>query len=176
MNQHTLTGTDIGTIYQTFPCGNEYQRQCSCLTHVESVRLWRDEPDIHGNVFGHSTLSTADPAGHTEDFLALGETLNRLAQFDDRAGEIKAEHCRQRLAGVSPCAGGDLGIERVYPCGVNPDQHLSLAGNGAIDLADSQRGLGGLGDSGEHEVIHGGEPLIEWTLTDCRAFIIPIRN
>ncbi|MNP05969.1 hypothetical protein D3C76_979340 [compost metagenome] len=39
MNQHTLTGTDIGTIYQTFPCGNEYQRQCSRLTHAESGRL-----------------------------------------------------------------------------------------------------------------------------------------
>jgi hypothetical protein len=66
-------------------------------------------------------LGTTYPAGHAEDFLAYGETLDRFTQFDNRTGEVKAEHCRQRLAGVSPCAGGNFGIERIDSCGVNLD-------------------------------------------------------
>ena len=156
MNQYTLTGTDIGAIDQTFPCGNEHQRQCSRLTHVEGVWFGSDEPGIHGNVLGHSTLGTTDPAGHAEDFLAYGETLDRFAQFDNRTGEVKAEYCRQGLAGVSPRAGGNFGIEWIDPRGVNPDQYLALTRDRAIDLAHSQRGLSGFGDSGEHGVLHDG--------------------
>ncbi|GLH42920.1 hypothetical protein RS3R6_53060 [Pseudomonas atacamensis] len=100
-------------------------------------------------------MGTADPAGHAEDFLARGEPVDRFAHFNDRTGEIKAEHGRQRLTGVSPCAGGNFGIERIDSSGVNPDQDLPLTGNRAVDVTDGQRGLSGLGDGGKHGMFHG---------------------
>ncbi|MNF88073.1 hypothetical protein D3C84_705580 [compost metagenome] len=156
MYQHPLAGTDVGAIHQTFPGGDEHQRQGSCLMHAECVRLCRDQPGIHGDVLGHGALGTANTTGHAENFLAWSEALDRLAQLDDGAGEIQPEYRRQRLAGMRPCAGGDLGIEGVDPRCMNPDQNLPLAGNGAGDVAHSQRGLGGLGDSGKHGLIHDG--------------------
>ncbi|MNF13458.1 hypothetical protein D3C80_2153160 [compost metagenome] len=57
---------------------------------------------------------------------------------------------------MRPCAGGDLGVERVDPCGMNPDQDLPLAGHWASNVAYGQWGLGGLGDSGKHGLIHDG--------------------
>jgi hypothetical protein len=69
-----------------------------------------DQPGIHGNVLGYGALGAADPAGHAEDFLAYGETLDRSAQFDNRTCEVQAEHCWQGLARMSPCAGSDFGV------------------------------------------------------------------
>lgn len=115
MDQHALAGTDVGAIHQAFPGGDEYQRQGGRLVHAQCVRFCRDQPGIHGDVLGHGALGAADTAGHAEDLLASGETLDRLAQLDDRAGQVQAEHRRQRLAGMRAGAGGDLGIERVDP-------------------------------------------------------------
>ena len=65
-------------------------------------------------------------------------------------------HCRQRLTGVGACADRDLGIERIDPRGVNPDQDLPFTWNRASDVADGQRDLGRFGDSGKHGLIHDG--------------------
>ncbi|MCY1558672.1 hypothetical protein D9M68_956260 [compost metagenome] len=94
MNQHALAWADIGAIHQAFPCRDKHQRQCGSLAHAECVRFGRDQPGIDSDVFGHGALGTADPAGHTEDFFARCEPFNRLSQFDDRTGQIQAEHCR----------------------------------------------------------------------------------
>ncbi|MOA63320.1 hypothetical protein D3C78_1890040 [compost metagenome] len=57
---------------------------------------------------------------------------------------------------MSPCAGGNFGIERIDSCCVNLDQYLPRTGNREIDVTDGQRGLSGLGDSGKHGMIHDG--------------------
>ncbi|MDT4869986.1 hypothetical protein FQZ97_1050440 [compost metagenome] len=94
MDQYSLAGTNIGAIHQAFPGGDEHQRQCGRLLHAKCVRLCRDQPCIHGDVLGHGALGAADTAGHAEDLLASGEAFDRLAQLDDRASEVQAEHRR----------------------------------------------------------------------------------
>jgi len=159
MNQHTLAGADIGAIHQAFPRGDECQRQCGRLAHVQCARLQREQPRVDRNVFGHGALGAANPARHPEDLVARGKVIDRFSRLDDGAGQIQTKHCGQRLTGMGGGARCDLEVERIDPCGMDFDQHLSFGRGGTGDMTQGQRCLGGFRDRGKHGVIHDVEPL-----------------
>jgi hypothetical protein len=153
LDQHGLALAHPGAIDQPFPGGDRDQRQCRGLAHREIGRLRRQQRRIDRRVFGQRALMAADAARHAIDLVARPETRDAGADRRHRAGEVDAEHRRQRVLGMGRGAGADLEVERVDAARGDPHQHLALGRHRPRQLGRAQR----LVRAVQHQSAHRGE-------------------
>jgi hypothetical protein len=91
------------TIEQQFPCGERRQRQRCRLGKIQRLRLASGDAFVN-NLLLRVAARPGDVAGVIHR-VALLEECHRIADRDDRAGGIPAEHFRLRL---------DLGFWRTH--------------------------------------------------------------
>ena len=89
---------------------------------------------------------------HSEHLVAVGERV-RAGGLDDPR-DVAAQNLGQgSLGDPAPI----LRVDRVYRCGVGPDQHLAFARLGPVHLLESKDiGIAGLVN---HDGLHGGLAL-----------------
>ena len=153
LDQHGLALPHPGAVDQPFPGGDRDQRQRRGLAHREIGRLRRQQRRVDRRVFGQRALVAADAARHAIDLVARPEAGDARPDRRDRAGEVDAEHRRQRVPGMGRGAGADLEVERVDAAGGDPHQHLALGRHRPRQLRWTQRPVRPV----QHQSAHRGE-------------------
>jgi hypothetical protein len=125
LDQHLLSGPDLRAINQTFPRGDENQRQRGGFAVAESGRLAGNQAGVDGGKFGERALHAADAAGHAEHVIADLEPADIRSGSFDGAGHVDAEDRRQRLLCMSRLAGSYLQVERIDTAGLDANQHFA---------------------------------------------------
>jgi hypothetical protein len=93
VDEHVLTGPNVGLLDEGLPGGQRDQRQRRGLNHVETLRFGSDIGLVDGEVFGESS----DPvlAGFGVDGVAGLEAMHPRAGCRHDTGHVVAEHDRK---------------------------------------------------------------------------------
>jgi hypothetical protein len=128
MDQYSLAGMYGSAIDQSFPCGDEDQRNGRGVAHGKISGFWREQIGIDSGIFRQRPLQAADTARHSKNFVAVLKGCHARTDRLDHAGKVDAENGGQWLARMSGLAGTNLDVERVDGAGFDPDQNLPRFG------------------------------------------------
>ena len=128
VHQHLVPAAQVGTVHQSFPGGDEDQRQGRCLAHGQPAWLVGQQPGIHRSVLRQAALQPADAAGKAIHRIPYLEARDALPYLRHHAREVHAQNGGPWLLGVLGSAGADLGVQRVHTAGVDADKHLTCVG------------------------------------------------
>jgi hypothetical protein len=129
VDQHLLTGLNVGLLDQRLPRGERDQWQGGGFGHVESLGLGGDVALVDGEVFGEG--ADAVLSGFGVHRVAGRESAHPRTGLNHDAGQVVAQHDR-KLVGQKrfEFSVADLQIQRVDAGGVDLHQDVVVAQGG----------------------------------------------
>lgn len=139
---------------QSFPSGDDDQRQHRRFPERKVGRLRRDEISVDGRELRQRSLYPADAANHSIDLVAFPECSHIRAELLDDSGHIESEDRRRWMPGMRGNAFLNLEVERIDAAGLDPHQDLTPGRTGSRDGRHAQRATVLLQDGCLHGLRH----------------------
>jgi hypothetical protein len=138
VDEHFLTGLQIGSLDEHLPGGQCDERHRGCLGHGEARRLDREIILVHRDALGEGAYTAI--ARPRVDLVPHGEARHGGPDAGDDTGDVVPEH-EWGLVGDKqlelPVA--DLRVKHVHAGRVDVDEHIAVADRRLGDLGGLHR-------------------------------------
>src|SRR5215510_13804322 len=124
LNQHGLTGVNLGAIHQPFPGSNDRQRKRGGLEHRKIPWFVCEQICIDCDKFRQRALQSSDASNHAVYLIADLECGAAGPCLFHRSCHVEAEHRWKRLSGMRCLARTNFGVEWIDTARRDSDQDL----------------------------------------------------